>query len=65
MVSSIPSKQIIYRVIWYQVFLSNTNKLHTGVWLQVFLSSTNNIYRVVWFQVFLRLIIYTQVYTFK
>ena len=29
-------------VIWYLVFLSNANNLHTVVWFQVFLSNTNN-----------------------
>ena len=29
-------------VIWYQVFLYNTNNLHTVVSFKVFLSKTNN-----------------------
>ena len=41
----------LYRVIWYQVFLSNTNNLHTDVWLQFFLSPTNKLYTIIWFQV--------------
>ena len=40
-------------VIWYQVFLSNTNNLHTILWYQVFLSNTNNLHTVIWYQVFL------------
>ena len=30
--------------VWFQVFLSNTNNLHTAVWFQVFLSNTNNLH---------------------
>ena len=29
-------------VIWYQVFLFNTNNLYTVLWSQVFLSNTKN-----------------------
>ena len=39
--------------VWYQVFLSNTNNLHTVLWYQVFLSNTNNLCTVLWYQVFL------------
>ena len=34
-------------VIWYQVFLSNTNNLCTVVWFQVFPSNTNHHHHVV------------------
>ena len=40
-------------MLWFKVFLSNTNNLPTIVWFHVFLSNTNNLYTVVWFQVFL------------
>ena len=40
-------------LIWYQVFQSNTNNLHTLIQYEVFLSNTNNFHTVVWFQVFL------------
>ena len=43
----------LHTVIWYQVFLSNTNNLLIIVWFQVFLSNTNNLLIIVWFQVFL------------
>ena len=33
-------------VIWHQVFLSNTNNLHTVLCYQVFLSNTNNLHTV-------------------
>ena len=36
-------RQIICIVIWFQVFLSNTNNLHTIIWLQVFQMINNNI----------------------
>ena len=55
MLSSIPIKYLpfIYTIIWFQVFLSNTNYLYTVLWFQVFLSNTNNLYTVLWFQGFL------------
>ena len=31
----------IHTVVWFQIFLCNTNKLYTVVWFQVFLSNTN------------------------
>ena len=37
----------------FQVFLSNTNNLHTMMWFQVFLFNTNNLHTIIWFQVFL------------
>ena len=43
----------LHTIVWFQVFLSNTNNLHTVVWFQVFLFNTNNLHTVVWFQVFL------------
>ena len=30
-------------VIWFQVFLSNTNNFLMVIWFQVFLSNTNNL----------------------
>ena len=38
----------LHAVIWYQVFLPNTNNFHTFVWLQVFLSNTIVIYCIHW-----------------
>ena len=35
-------------VIWYQVYLSNTNNLLTIVGFQVFLSNTNNLFKIIW-----------------
>ena len=43
----------LHIVVWYQVFLSNTNNLLTILWFQVFLSNTNNLHTILWFQVFL------------
>ena len=55
-----------FTVIWYQVLLSNTKKLHIVIWFQAFLSKTNNsmvsseyfyliiiifLHTVIWFQV--------------
>ena len=40
-------------VLWFQVFLSNTNNLHTTIRFQVFQSNTNNLHTDIWFQVFL------------
>ena len=40
-------------VVWFQVFLSNTNNLQTVVWFRAFLSNIDNLHTVVWFQVFL------------
>ena len=36
----------LHMVIWYQVFLSNTNNLLTVISYQVFLSNANNLYTV-------------------
>ena len=44
-------KRFWYTAIWYQVFLSNTNNLHTIIWFQVFSSNTDNLYSVLWFYV--------------
>ena len=35
------SHSFAYR--WFQVFLSNTNNVHTLIWFQVFLSNTNTL----------------------
>ena len=43
----------LHTVIWHQVFLSNTNNLPIVKWYQVFVSNTNNLYTIVRFQVFL------------
>ena len=39
--------------VWFKVFLSNTNNLHSIIWYQVFRSNTNNFSIVAWFLVFL------------
>ena len=39
---SVVVSQDFLQTVIYQVFLSNTDNLHTVVWFQVFLSNTNN-----------------------
>ena len=46
------SLELLYIVVWFQIFLSNTNNLHTDVWFQVFQLNTNNLHTDLWFQVF-------------
>ena len=43
----------LHTVVCFQVFLSNTNILHTVLWFQVFQPNIDNLHTVVWFQVFL------------
>ena len=43
----------LHMVIWYQVFLSNTNYFHTGILDIIWLSNTNNLHTVIWYQLFL------------
>ena len=38
-----------HTVLWYQVFLSNTNNLPTVIWYQVFLLNTNNLHTILWY----------------
>ena len=40
----------LHTVVWYQVFLFNTNNLQTVLWFQVFSSNTNNLHTVIWSQ---------------
>ena len=64
-------------VILFQVFLSNTNNLHTVVWFYVFLSNINNLHSYmvsgipIWYFFYMvssnnsYLFVYTQLYGFK
>ena len=37
-------------ILWFQVFLYNTNNSYTIIWFQVFLSNTYNSYIIIYFQ---------------
>ena len=36
--------KFLFGLLWYQVFLSNTNNLHTVVWFKVYLPNINNVW---------------------